>query len=153
MKVEVKIDARGATRELAEARRDVNARTAVGLRKAGERIALPEARRRAPNRTGRLRRSLVVKSTARDAQLTTNLRGRQGRFVGLLEHGGTRTDVIKPRRKRALAFGGVVVTTVSQPRVYKAQRFMTGAVNAKRDEIAVAVRDEILNAFDGFEVT
>jgi hypothetical protein len=121
-----------ATDEFQRARRDVDKRLRIGLRTAGEKVALPEARRRAPVKTGRLRSSLTVKSRARDAVLTTSLTGKRARYVGLLEYGGTVRTTIEPKRKQAVVVNGQPVARVTGERHYRARHFLSGAVDAKR---------------------
>jgi hypothetical protein len=149
--INVTIDAHRAEQAFRDARRDSRQRVKAGLKAAGENVALPEARRRA----GALKiagvpiaTTLTVRARSNDAVLTTRLRGSKARGVGLLEFGGTRTDVIKPKGKKALAFGGGhPVANVTTPRRYHAQRFLTGAVNAKRGEIRDAIQEEVMRAF------
>jgi hypothetical protein len=153
VRVEVKVDATKATEEFQRARRDVDKRLRIGLRTAGEKVALPEARRRAPVKTGRLRSSLTVKSRARDAVLTTSLTGKRARYVGLLEYGGTVRTTIEPKRKQAVVVNGQPVARVTEPRTYRARHFLSGAVDAKRRAIEQALLDETVKAFDGFETS
>lgn len=152
MRFTAQIDAHRATDEFKAARRDLNRRTRDGLKTAGENVALPEAKRRAPHKTGRLRSRLVVKATSRRAYLTTSLRGKAGRYVGLLEFGGTVKGAIKPTRAKALSTPWGPRGAVYGDRTYRPRAFMRGAVLAKQTQIAYAIRDEVIKAFDGFEV-
>jgi hypothetical protein len=104
-------------------------------------------------KTGRLRSSLVAKSRAKDAVLTTSLAGKRARYVGLLEYGGTVRSAIEPKRKKALVVNGQPVARVTGERHYKARHFLSGAVDAKRPQIEQALLDETLKAFDGFETS
>jgi acyl dehydratase len=151
VRVDVHVDASKATEEFQHARRDADKRLRIGLRTAGEKVALPEARRRAPHKSGRLRSSLVVKSRARDAVLTTSLTGKKARYIGLMEYGGTVRTTIEPKRKKAIVINGQPVARVTEPRTYRARHFLSGAVDAKHREIDQALLDETLKAFDGFE--
>lgn len=153
VRIEVHVDAAKATEEFQHARRDMDKRLRVGLRTAGEKVALPEARRRAPTKTGRLRSSLTVKSRARDAVLTTSLTGKKARYVGLLEYGGTVRTTIEPKRKKALIVNGQPVARVTGERHYRARHFLSGAVDARREQIQQALLDETMKAFDGFETS
>jgi HK97 gp10 family phage protein len=152
VRVNVKIDAEKASDDFKAARKQVDRRLREGLKTAGEKVALPEAKRRAPVKTGRLRASLVVKSRARDAVLTTSLVGKRARYVGLLEWGGTVRAPIEPSKKKALLVNGQPVARVAGPRHYKARHFLLGAVEAKQPQIEQALLDETMKAFDGFEV-
>lgn len=155
LNVRVTIDADRATAEFREARRDVNARTREGLRRAGERVALPAARRYA----GGLKvagqsvaTSLMIRPTTRDAFLTTRMRGIKARAVGLQEHGGVVTTQIRPKGDgQAVVVNGQPVAYVATPRRHTGRKFMTRAVERNRDEIAVVVRDELMHAFDGLD--
>jgi hypothetical protein len=143
VRVQVKVDATKATEEFQRARRDVDKRLRIGLRTAGEKVALPEARRRAPVKTGRLRSSLTVKSRARDAVLTTSLTGKRARYVGLLEYGGTVRTTIEPKRKQAVVVNGQPVARVTEsahlPRPALPQRRRRR--QAPRDRAGAARRD------------
>jgi hypothetical protein len=135
VRVEAHVDAVKSTEAFKQARRDVNARLRDGLRAAGEKVALPEARRLAPSKTGELASSLAVKSTARSASLTTSLRGKKGRRVGLLEFGGTVKTQILPRKAKALYFGGRFAARVTAPRTIRGRHFLTRAVHEQLPEI------------------
>jgi hypothetical protein len=141
VRVQVKIDADKASDDFKAARKQVDRRLREGLKTAGEKVALPEAKRRAP-----------VKSRARDAVLTTSLAGKRARYVGLLEWGGTVRAPIEPSKKKALVVNGQPVARVAGPRHYKARHFLSGAVEAKQPQIEQALLDETMKAFDGWDV-
>lgn len=158
--IQAHVDAAKASRDFTAARRDVDARTKDGLQRAGERVALPEAKRRAGNLAVttlkahvRTATTLTVKARARDALLTTTLTAKAARAVGLQEFGGTVTTIIRPRRKKALSVGDGVVAHVDTPRHYRGRRFMTGAVEAKAPQIQDAIVEEVMHAFDGWETS
>jgi hypothetical protein len=144
----VKVDAEKTTAEFKQARKELNQKVKTGLIRAGERFAMPEARRRAPKF---IASTIVVKSTTRSAYLTTSLRGKKGRVVGLLEYGGTRKDKIVPTKKKAMTINGGFATTVTAPRTYKGKKFMNTAVEARLPETEEAIKDEVLLAFSGLE--
>jgi hypothetical protein len=80
--------------------------------------------------------------------LTTRLRGTKARAVGLLEFGGTRpTSSNRDPRRRSWGGGGHPTGRVTAPRTYRAQRFLQGAVDAKRPQIADEIRDQVIRAF------
>jgi len=149
LNIKVKIDAARGTAEFREARREINARTKAGLRIAGEREALPVVRVLAPMRTGRLRSSLVVRATTRNAFLTTNLRGKKGRYVGLQEFGGVVRTPIKPKKAKALHFGGRFAAKVTTPRKYRGHHFMELGIRRAQPRIQKAIVEEVTRAFDG----
>lgn len=155
LRIEVDTDGLDLTKEqFAAARREMNARVKDGLGSAARTIALPEAKRLAPHHTGRLASSLTAKSTARAAYLTTALRGKKGRYVGLMEFGGTVRGTILPKgKKQALKINGRFVAKVTTPRHYKGKHFMERAVTGRRKQIDAAIQREVMRAFDGFNVT
>ena len=151
VRIAVSVDAERASLQFKEARHEVNSRTREGLRLAGERVALPEAKLRAGNLkvAGVVTAStLIVRPTTRDAYLTTSLKGKAGRAVGLQEFGGVVSTLIVPKNRQAVVVNGQPVAQVATPRHYTGRRFMTSAVAAKKQDIAEAVRDEILKAFE-----
>jgi len=150
MRLDVKVNAAPATDEFKAARRDANRRLAAGLKVAGERVALPAARRNAPRRSGELASSLVVKASSNHATLTTNLRGKKGRRVGLLNYGGTVKAPILPRKKKALYFGGHFYASVTAPRVIKGTHFLNRAIDDNRAMIDQAIEAEVMKSFQGF---
>jgi acyl dehydratase len=148
MRVQVKIDGDRATQEFKDARREINRRLKEGLQKGGEKIALPAAKGFAPVKTGRLRSSLIVRATARRAVITTNLRGKKGRYVGLLEYGGTIRARLRPKKAKALFFNGRFVSEVVTPRTIKPRGFLQRAVHTRRAAIQAAVGEEVMEAFN-----
>lgn len=156
MHVDVKIDALTATNEFKAARKDLNRRTKDGFRAAGEKVALPSAKRNAAGLkvAGRsVAGSLIVRPTARTAYLTSNLRGILGRAVGLQEFGGTVRTIIRPKKAKALRINGGFAASVTTPRHYKGKHFLSDSVTHNRPRIAEAVKREILKAYEGLEVS
>ena len=153
--VQIHVDAEKVSDEFKQAQREMRGRLKEGLQRAGEKVALPEARRRAGGlKVGgtSIATTLVVRPRSRDAVLTTTMRGKKARAVGLLEFGGTVSSRIEPKRKRALTVGDGIVAHVESPRTYKPKLFMTSAVEAKQREIRVAVTEEVMKAFEGLDV-
>lgn len=127
-----------------EARRDLNQDIKQAMGEVGEGILLPAARRAVPAKTGTLRRSLTFRATTRGGYVTTRLTRRQGgRRFGLLEFGGTRKDVIEPRKARALRFGGRFTARVTTPRVYPQTLHVTRASDQQQPRIIVALETRI----------
>lgn len=150
VRVEAHVEDARATEGFKQARREINGRLKDGLRRAGEKVALPTARRLAPSKSGELASSLVVKTTTRSASLTTSLRGKKGRRVGLLEFGGTVKAPIEHRKAQALYFGGRFAAKVTTPRTFRGQHFLTRAVHDQIPEIEAAIGEEVLRAFSDF---
>lgn len=155
MRVRVTVDAEKATEEFKQARRDVNKRMREGLKRAGEKVALPAAKRNASHlrvEGQSVASSLIIRATSRDAYLTTRLNRKKGRAVGLQEYGGiVSTKIIPKKGNRAVVVNGQPVAYVDTPRHYKGQKFMTRAVESNRQRIGEAVRDELMHAFDGLD--
>lgn len=160
MKFKVNMDTKPTEAGFKDARREVFQRLATGLRAAGEKDALPSARALSPSVSGALRSSLVVKASAtggrgntyglRAAYLTTNLRGKKGRYVGLQEYGGTVKNVIRPRKAKALYINGRFAAQVTSARTYKGQGFMRRGVAKALPGMERTINDEIMKAFEGF---
>lgn len=148
MRLRVFVQDAGVAAAMKATRRDLNRDVRAAFREVGDSVLLPAAKAATPMVTGKLRRSIVFKPTTSGGYLTTSLTRRQGaKRLGLLEFGGTRRDVIRPRSKKALRLRtGVVVAVVGVPRVgrrvgrvYKAQGFLQRA----RDERLPLVAREI----------
>jgi hypothetical protein len=153
MRVYVEMD--GVDRTAAifkKARRDIGIDLRDAVAKAGEEEVLPVARTHAGTLkvAGRsVAGTLVVrKGRGNTAYITSTMRGKLGRAVGLQEFGGTVKTVLLPKRKRALVVNGHPVARVDTPRHYKGRHFMTNAVDERRDSIAGAIMRELLRTFD-----
>lgn len=156
--VGVKIDAERATAEFREARREFNARLKDALRIAGEKVVLPVAKRRAAGLRVEgtpIASTLVVRSRSRYAILQSTLRGKKNRAAGLLEFGGTVRTPIRPRNAGAIFWPGAAhpVAVVEGSRTVKGRLYLVGAVQQSESRIDDAIRDEMLKAFDGFQVS
>jgi hypothetical protein len=149
--VGVEVDARKATLEFKQARKDINKRTKIGLLKAAEREAKPAARLVAP---GFARPYIAAGATTRNAYITTKGPRWVGRAMGLLEYGGTVETQILPLQAKALKVGpGIFRAAVNTPRTYRARGILTHAVIARRPQIEAAILDEVMNAYDGLPHT
>jgi hypothetical protein len=156
LKVTAHIDAVKTSDQFVQARRDINLRLKEGLKAAGEEVALPKARLLAGNLKVAgvpTASSLVVKARARDAVLTTNMRGKLARAVGLQEMGGTVKTPILPRRKKAVVVNGQPVAKVTTPRHYEGRRFLMLSVETQREQIDSAILRHVMRSFDGLEHT
>lgn len=140
------------------ARRDVYQRARRGMKRAGEKTILPFARRVTDAKSPVAPSALVVKTTGTYAFLTCKTR-KQGRILGYLNYGGTLTAPIIPRGRRlasgrgkkAIAFGGVVVSQVSTARKHQGQRFLERARDAGFPAYEQTLLAEIMQAFDPIE--
>ena len=161
--VRIVLDDKPAKDAMRQIRKTLNSDTRRALGQAAERIALPAAKAGTPKRSGTLAASLVARSSTRNAYLTTSLTRKQGsRRLGLLEFGGTRRDVIVPRRAKALRLpdggfvarvGGSSPGTIrrvfgmgARGRKYRAQGFMYRAVESKRGEVTEYLADKMAEA-------
>lgn len=141
-----------ATPVLRRVRRDVRKRTATAVKQLGERTILPAARRR--GRLGPFTSRLVVKSRGSYAFLTGSTL-KAGRVIGLLEFGGTRYDVIRPRRKNKHA----VMTpygpraAVKGPRRYRRRGLLVSTIEQLYPTYERELLDAILTEFDPLEHT
>lgn len=130
------VDAQATLDALKTARREMRADLREGIIAAAEEITLPAARANIHTRTGRLAGSLVVRGTARNAYLTTRLRGSMRAMVGLLEFGGIVRTPIRPRKgHRAIRTPYGPRSVVKTPRKYEPQGFMTRAVAETRGTV------------------
>jgi hypothetical protein len=117
------------------------------------RAARREAQRRAPASqwcTGRPDALCAVDAT--DGLSGVTDARQSNRAVGLLEFGGVVRTEIKPRKAQALYFGGRFAANVKTPRHYRGQHFLSRAVSSNTNRIADAIADEVVKAFNGFEV-
>lgn len=144
LEISVQVDAHKAEADFKEARKEIGNRVKLGLKTAGETVALPAVRAHAPVKTGKLRESLYVRASRTGAVITNR---RSVPYVGLQEFGGTVRKWITPKHKKALYINGHFVTTVRTPRTYKAKSFIVTALDENRTQIEEAVADEILKAF------
>lgn len=162
MRVAIVFDDKPAQDAMRQIRKTLNHDTRRALGQAAERIALPAAKAKTPRRSGTLAASLVARSSTRNAYLTTSLTRKQGsRRLGLLEFGGTRRDVIVPKRAKALRLpdGGFVARVgaskgavrsllgmATKGRKYRAQAFMYRAVESNRGEVTEYLADKLAEA-------
>jgi len=136
--------------ELRAGRKLLRERVKEGLKEAGQRAVLPEAKRRAPSI---IAHALTTKATTRGAYLTTLGRRKDDDITGLLNFGGQPEDVIRPRRKQALRLRGtsVIVAAVGEdgrPRArYRGQHFLEEAIRRSVPEMERIAADKVMEAF------
>lgn len=144
--LEFRVDDRGVRDALALAIARSDPEMAKAILKTGQ-IVSEEAKRRAPkahphrSKGKTLADSIFAKVLSRSAVVRSNKR-----YASIQEFGGhTGAHEIKPRKKKALAFGGGVYRKVSHPGgTIRARHYMWGALDAKTHE----VEDEISKAVD-----
>jgi hypothetical protein len=154
-----------ADRAFKEIRREAGMKTRQAVRTAAEEEVLPEARRAAGNLKvdkQSVGQSLVIrKGLSNTVYLTSSMRGKKGRAIGLLEYGGTVRARIHPKRKTrrghpaALQVGpGIFRAAVNKPRHYKPRNRITNAVTRSHPNFVGKLEDAILRQFQGhgFEV-
>lgn len=151
IRIEATVDADQATDAFKRARRDIYRRTKRGIKAAGERTILPKARRGMAGKAPVAASQLVVKALASDGYLTVASK-REGRKVGLLNFGGQVREPIVPKDKKALAFGGIVVSQVNRTRRYRGSHFLEKARDEGLQEFGQALLPEILLAFQPLEI-
>lgn len=159
----VKATITGADRTSAEfkqARREVYRRARTGIKRAGERAILPRARAAAGGRTPVDSGQIIVKTTSSHGYLTCRS-VKAGRVVGLLNFGGTVRAPIIPRGRRlksgrgkkAIAFGGIVVSQVNTARRFRGSHFLERARDAGFPMYEQVLLTEVMRAFDPIEHT
>jgi len=157
MSIVVKVDVESdrTSEAFKQARRDSYRRTRHALKVAGETVVLPAVKVRARRYAGRFADTIVIKTKPSSAYLTCKT-AKQGRIIGWLNFGGTRTESIKPRRRKALAFNGDVVGRVDTPRSIPRRpaprdRFMTPVVQERLGEFSDVLLRELMQGFDPLE--
>lgn len=95
--------------------------------------------------TGRLASSISPSSDATSAMVGTNVK-----YAAIHQFGGqTRPHVIRPRNKRALAFGGRVVRSVNHPGSNIPARPFLMLTDGDEDEIEATAADYLRRVIDG----
>lgn len=128
------------------------------MQEAGTETVLPTAKSLAPRF---IAPTLVVrKGRSNSAYLTTTMRGKKGRVVGLLEMGGTVRKAIRPtkahmRANRGKGHAAAVKTpwgpraAVYGDRTYKAKAFMRTAVRERLPTFTTVVERRIMDRYHG----
>lgn len=148
------------SQEFKEARREVYRRARTGIKRAGERAILPRARSATAGASPVAGGQVVVKTTSSHGYLTCRT-VKAGRIVGLLNFGGTVAGPIIPRGRRlksgrgkkAIAFGGVVVSQVNTARRYRGKHFLEQARDAGFPLYERVLLEEVMRAFDPLDHT
>lgn len=132
---------------LRETRRELGSDIKQAFLDVGNEIVLPEARRRAPVKTGWLRANIAIGASKTKGWVYVPVRRRRDRGrIALIEFGGTRRDVIRPRTRKALTVGDGFAAVVTTARVYRAKPFMQPAVEGEQPRIRAMLADRITDA-------
>lgn len=152
IRIDAKIDADQATDAFKHARRDMYRRARSGTKKAGEQTILPKAKRGMSGKTPVSTQQLVVKTTGTTGYLTVQNQ-KKSRIVGLLNFGGTVEGPIEPRNRKAISFGGVVVSQVNTARRYRGAHFLEQARDEGIEAFGLALLPSLLLAFEPLDHT
>jgi hypothetical protein len=149
VKVRVRFEDFGTRAELKVARALVREGVKEGIKEAGQRAVLPEAKRGAPAIVSQV---LTTKATTGGAYLTT-LGPRKGDDItGLLNFGGQPRDVIRPKRKQALRLRNtnIVVEAVGEPgrprARYKGGHFLEAAISRSVPLMEALAEQKVMEA-------
>lgn len=140
----VRVDDKAFQNGVTAARRDIRRREKQATVRAGEKTILPKARAITPTF---LKGTLAVRADWHGGMLTVLGKRTLKRAAGLLNFGGTRRDVLKPKQGEALVVNGQPYKAIKGPRVYRAKHFMEKGVSAGIDEFGDAYKLELLDAF------
>lgn len=146
--VHARVDADPAEAAFKASRRELNSATRKALIRAAERVALPRVRLLAPSV---IRSYLTARATTTRAYITVRGPRKFDRIAGLLNYGGIVTTKLRPVEAKALIVApGIYRAAVNRPRRYKGKHYIEKGVDASMPAMENAVRDEMLEAFDGF---
>jgi hypothetical protein len=138
--------------DLAEGRRLIREKVKEGLKEAGQRAVLPEAKRRSP---AIVAQALTTKATTRGAYLTTIGPRKFDNITGLLNFGGSPKGQIVPTKAKALHFrsGNVIVAAVGEPGKprarYRGKGFLEAAINIATPQMEAIASEKVFEAFKG----
>lgn len=142
----VTVDSAAVKQELKQARRIANKNVRDGIKRAIEEAVVPEAKRRAP---GFVRMNIGAGSQRGSGYLTFVGKGRLRKAGGLMNFGGTRKDVIRPKNGEAVLTPMGPRAEVSGPRKYKGKFFLQKGRDAGLPRFESIVMDYVMEAFDG----
>lgn len=136
--IRIRVDDNGVARGLAQSVSIVRREANRELREGVKRITLPTAQRLSPRKTGRLASRIRAGAAGNRGYIENKIP-----YAGLIEFGGTRRDVIRPRHGQALSTPAGAFARVSGPRVYRGQHKMQRAIDLSADEVLVAQLDGV----------
>ncbi len=160
-----------ASDEYKAARKQINNALKKGLYEAGERVALPHAKRAVSGlrvQGTSVSSTLIVRSTSSKAIISSNLRPKLRKAFGWLEYGGTNKGVLRPKSgqaintpwgPRAVVYRGsndersglqrLTQIKPSKPAEIRGKKRVGRAMKKHRGEITEAVRQQVLGVFEG----
>lgn len=151
-----------ASDEFKAARKDINQRLKIGMRKAGEDVALPYARRAVAGLRiagESVPASLTVRASSSRAVITSTLKPRLRRGFGWMEYGGANRGLLKPKSGKAVSTpwgpraavyrGNASAGGRGKPAVIKGGRRVETAIAKHQPQISDAVLKEVLQVFEG----
>lgn len=144
MRVRVRIETAAAQHALLAARKEINRGVKDGLAAIVEEVALPRARATAPVKSGRYRSHIRAKSTTTRAFL--EVRTKDVPYAGLLNFGGTRRDIIRPKNAKALRTPMGPRAAVKGPRRYKPSRHLEKVVEQTRAQVMEKAQEKVVAA-------
>lgn len=144
MRIRVRIETAAAQHALAGARKEINRGVKDGLAAIVDEVALPFAKASAPVKTGRYRSHIRAKSTATKAFL--EVRKKDVPYAGLLNFGGTRRDVIRPKSGRALSTPAGPRGAVRGARRYRASHHLEKVVERTRPQVMAKAQEKVVEA-------
>lgn len=139
------VDAQGPIQDLRYATKKVSLYAQKGLRRGVKDIAVPRARALAPHKGG----SYAASMRGAVAGLTGYIVSKDPR-AGLLNFGGTRHDVVRPRSARALRTPQGPRAALRGPRTYHGTHSMERAAVASASAIAEITQDAVTEAFAAY---
>lgn len=109
-----------------------------GALRAGQKVVLDQARQAVHNVSGDLAQSLRIKTSARGGKVSaTVVAGNAKAYYARMVEFGTASHLIKPKKGRALAFGGREYASLRHPGAKK-KPFMRPALDAAAGEGSAA---------------
>ena len=142
MRLTIRVDSKAVLAGLKAARSDLNKDVKAGLTEVAVTIGVPEVRKAAPNKSGKLAGSAKGGAIAQGAYVEVKTP-----YAGLLEFGGVRRDVIRPKKGKALTTPAGPRANVSGPRTYKAQHYMARAVAAALPKAKPLMEEAVIRPF------
>jgi hypothetical protein len=151
MRINAHLEGFETREDLKRGRKLLRERIKAGLKEAGQRAVLPEAKRSSP---AIVAQALMTKATTRGAYLTTLGPRKHDDIAGLLNFGGSPKGAIRPRRAKALRLRGTGIVVeqvgeVGQVRArYRGRHFLEAAINRAVPEMERIAADKVMEAFD-----
>lgn len=139
--IRIRVSDNGVAAGLQASKRTVQIEANRELKKLVNSVVLPTSRRIAPRQSGALASKMRAGAAGNRGYIEN-----KSPYAGIIEYGGTRRDVIRPRNGRALSFGGRAAAYVATPRTYQAQHKMQEAIEESGDEVLAGQLDVVARA-------